>query len=212
MKNLLVLSVFTASVAFSWAQNGETDFRESWQFGLKIGANYSDVYNTSGEDFHPGSKLGMAAGLFGMIPFNKYIGLQPEILYSQKGFKATGTLLGTSYDLTRTTSYIDVPIYLVLKPSEFFSLMAGPQYSFLIHQKDAFANGSSSIEQENEFENDSFHKHTLCFAGGLDVNIDHVVIGLRAGIDALHNRSNSASLTPRYNNVWYQATIGYRFF
>jgi hypothetical protein len=44
------------------------------------------------------------------------------------------------------------------------------------------------------------------------VNLDHTVIGARAGWDLSNNNGNGTSSTPRYKNAWVQATVGYRFF
>ena len=62
-------------------------------FGMKAGANYSNVYDSKGEDFNADPKFGLAAGAFLSIPFGQYIGIQPEILFSQKGFKAQALCL-----------------------------------------------------------------------------------------------------------------------
>lgn len=145
------------------------------------------------------------------IPIGTYFGIQPELLFSQKGFQATGRILGSTYKFTRTTSYIDVPLLFLIKPSEFISLVVGPQYSYLIKQTDVFANASTSIDQETEFENDNVRKNTLCFTGGVDINMKHIVLSGRAGWDIQNNNGDGTSTTPRYKNVWYQATIGYRF-
>ena len=67
------------------------------------------------------------------------------------------------------------------------------------------------MEQETEFENDNLRKNTLCFKGGVDINLKNIVLSARAGWDILKNNGSEASTTPRYKNVWYQATIGYRF-
>ena len=80
----------------------------------------------------------MASGVFLAIPIGTYIGIQPEVLFSQKGFKATGSILGEEYKFTRTTNYIDIPIYLALKPSPFLTIVAGPQFSYLMSRKDYF--------------------------------------------------------------------------
>jgi len=132
-------------------------------------------------------------------------------LISQKGFKATGRILGGTYSFTRTTTYLDIPLLFSIKPSEFITLQVGPQYSYLLKQNDVFTNASTSIEQEQEFVNDNIRKNTLCFTGGADINLKHVVLGARAGWDILNNNGDGSSTTPRYKNVWYQATIGYRF-
>lgn len=180
--------------------------------GLKIGTNYSNVYDSEGEDFEADAKFGFAAGGFISIPLGSHLGIQPEVLFSQRGFKGTGTLLGSSYELTRTTSYIDVPLLIAVRPISSITLLAGPQFSFLIKEKNEFTNSTTSLQQEEEFNNDNLRKNTLCFIGGLDINLEHTVIGLRAGWDLSNNNGNGTSSTPRYKNVWGQLTLGYRFY
>ncbi|MES2397450.1 MAG: porin family protein [Bacteroidota bacterium] len=209
-KIILIIGAVTTMANFSSAQ--ETDLRERLLFGLKAGVNYSNVYDTQGEEFQADPKLGLAAGAFIAIPIGKYLGIQPEVLYSQKGFKATGRILGGNYEFTRTTSFIDVPLLVSFKPSEFLTLLAGPQYSYLIKQSDVFANSSTSILQEQEFENDNVRKNILCLTGGVDLTLKHIVLGARVGWDIQNNNGDGTSSTPRYKNVWYQATVGYRFY
>lgn len=210
-KVILMLSLLCFLVITGKTQDSEENSTNKFYVGLKIGSNYSNVYDSEGEDFDADHKLGLAGGLFLSIPLVQYIGIQPELLFSQKGFKATGRLLGTSYELTRTTSFIDVPIYLAIKPVQFITFLAGPQFSYLIRQKDEFKNGTTSIAQEKEFENDNVRKNIFGFAGGLDININHVIIGARAGVDIMNNHGNGSSSTPRYKNTWLQGTIGFRF-
>ena len=212
MKKVISMIAIIVSIGnISIAQENKTDFREELSFGIKGGVNYSNVYDSQGEEFQADPKLGLAGGAFVAIPIGRYFGIQPEALISQKGFRATGRILGGTYSFTRTTTYLDVPLLFSIKPSEFISLQVGPQYSYLIKQNDAFTNASTSIEQEQEFVNDNIRKNTLCFIGGADINLKHVVLGARAGWDILNNNGDGTSTTPRYKNVWYQATIGYRF-
>lgn len=209
----VILSI--AAVAFIFnignAQVDNIDLREKLTFGVKVGANLSNVYDSESEEFNADSKFGLATGVFVGIPIGKYLGIQPEILFSQKGFKATGSVLGSNYEITRTTNYIDVPLLIAVKPTSFLTLLAGPQYSYLLKQKDVFENSSVTFEEEDEFENDNIRKNTMCFTGGFDVNLNNLVLGARAGWDFKENNGDGTSTTPRYKNVWYQATIGYRF-
>lgn len=210
-KMILLIVAVTSMVTFVNAQSSKTDFREDLKFGLKIGANYSNVYDTHGEEFRADGKLGLATGVFISIPFGTYLGIQPEILLSQKGFKATGEIFGSPYEMVRTTTYLDIPLFFSFKPSEFFTLLAGPEYSYLLKQKDTFTNSLISYEQEQEFSNDNIRKNTLSLIVGSDINIKSIVIGLRAGWDLQENEGDGTSNTPRYKNVWYQMTFGYRF-
>lgn len=209
-KIILVIAVVGLMISNIKAQENGTDYREKAQFGLKAGMNISNVYDSKGEEFRADGKFGLAGGIFGEIPIGKYFGIHPEILFSQKGFQASGKILGSTYTFTRTTNFIDVPLMLTLKPSEFFTIMAGPQYSYLLKQTDVFANATTSIAQEQEFVNENIRKNLFCFTGGFDVNIKHIVVSLRAGWDITNNNGDGTSTTPRYKNVWYQGTIGFR--
>lgn len=214
MKNLFFLSLM-AIACLAGAQeviDNRTDFRKKLIIGPKVGFNYSNIYDSQGENLTQDGKFGLVAGGFLAIPIGKLFGIQPEVLFSQKGFKAKGSILGGGYNLTRTTSYLDIPILFALKPSEFFTIVAGPQYSYLISQKDVFDNGVTTVEQEQQFKNDDLRKNTLCFTGGFDITIKRVVLGGRIGWDLLNNAPNGNSTTPRYKNVWYQATFGLRIF
>lgn len=214
MKNLiLAITVFAAMTGNAVAQETtDTDLRSKLMFGFKAGTNYSNVYDSEGEEFQADAKFGFAGGIFVPIPIGSYFGIQPEALISQKGFKATGVILGSTYSFTRTTTYLDIPLLFSFKPSEFINIVAGPQYSYLFKQKDVFGNASTTIEQEQEFENDNIRRNTLCATAGLDLTMKHLVIGVRAGWDLQRNNGDGTSTTPRYKNAWYQATLGYRFY
>jgi len=213
MKKLFFIFLALAALcghAHAQTESNVTDFREKLMFGLKAGVNYSNVYDTEGNVFQSDPKLGLAAGAFIAIPIGEFFGVQPEILFSQKGFKAKGSVLGEAYSLTRTTNYIDVPLLFCVKPSEFITILAGPQYSYLMKQKNSFETGSTSIAQEIIFETDNFRKNTLCFTGGADLTLKQIVISLRAGWDVRNNNGDGSYSTLHYKNMWYQATAGFR--
>ncbi|MFN3969131.1 porin family protein [Flavobacterium sp.] len=211
---IMVIAMITLSTTDAFAQAGEktrTDNRSQISLGIKGGVNLSNVYDSEGENFVADSKLGFAIGGFLSLPLGRYFGIQPEVLFSQKGFKSTGTFLGSSYEMTRTSNFIDVPIYVSFKPVENISILFGPQFSYLMKQTDKFEGGTISATQENEFSNANIEKNIYGLAGGVDFNIDQIVYGLRAGWDVKNNNGDGTSDTPRYKNMWYQATIGYRF-
>lgn len=178
--------------------------------GVKAGANYSNMYDSQNKEYTADGKIGFAAGAFVSIPIGTYFGIQPELLFSQKGFKATSSVLGNDVSLTRTTSYIDVPIFLAVKPSEMITILVGPQYSFLMKQKDVFSSPITDITTIDDFDNDNLRKNTLCLVTGLDINLNSIVVGARVGWDLFDNNGDGTSTTPRYKNVWAQATVGIR--
>ena len=205
-----MIAFVTISVTNSNAQS-TADNRDVVSFGFKAGTNYSNVYDEQGNDFVADSKFGLAVGGFVTIPFGKFIGIQPEILFSQKGFKSSGTYLGSTYSMTRTTDFIDVPVLFTVKPIGQLTLLFGPQFSYLLKQKDEFTGGSISSTQQQEFDNEDITKNIMALTGGADINVDSFVLGMRAGWDIKTNEGDGNSSTPRYKNMWYQATVGYRF-
>ena len=213
-------SFFLISSSFSFtqlkAQDGSTsaitDIRDRLCFGFKAGLNYSNVFDERGEEFVADPKFGAAFGAFAAIPIGTYFGIQPEFLYSQKGFKSTGAVLGQRYELIRTTNYIDVPLFFSFKPGEFISFLAGFQYSYLVKQVDEIKSNSGSTQQVIQFDNSDVRKHLLGAAGGVDFTMKHFVLGGRVGADFLRNVGSGNAEESRYKNFWFQATIAYRFY
>lgn len=211
-KVLFICAVWVLTTAKLFGQGKGSDVRERLQIGAKFGVNLSNVYDEEGQDFVADSKFGFAGGVFFRLPLNEFVGFQPELLFSQKGFVGSGSMFNTTYNMTRTSNFIDIPLMLTAKPFSFLTVVAGPQFSYLIKQTNVFKSGSTTILQEKEFENDNIRKNILCFTGGVDVNIEHFVVGARAGWDFQNNNGNGVSETPRYKNAWYQLTFGYRIY
>jgi hypothetical protein len=185
--------------------------RDKVHFGLKAGANYSNVYDIKGQDFTADYKFGFAGGIFVAIPLGSYLGIQPEALFSQKGYESNGNILGATFKITHTSNYIDFPILLQIKPAEFMTIVAGPEYSFLISTDNNFSSSLLTVQQQQDFDNINLRKNILGVIGGLDFNIQNVVIGTRVGWDLIHNNGDGTSTSPRYRNMWYQVTLGFRF-
>ena len=199
-----------------YAQDTETpapvaDPRTKIYFGVRAGANNSNVYDEKGEEFRPQPKYGFAGGLFASLPISKYLGMQPEVLLSQKGFYATGMSLGSEYNFKRTGTYLDVPIMLAVKPYRYFSILAGPQYSYLLKQHDVFVDEFMTSDQVSEFKNDDIRRNVLGATVGFDVAVRHVVVGARYSFDLQRNNGDGTSDTPRYKNAWVQGSVGLRF-
>lgn len=186
------------------------DQREYFEFGIKAGVNISNVWDADEEDFHAETKAGIASGLFFSVPLGKYLGMQPEIVISQKGFQGTGTLLGAPYSLNRTTSYLDIPLLLQFKPAKFVTFVAGPSFSFLLQQKDVFTFETTNAAQEAQFHNDNIRKNLLGSIIGVDFFVSNFVISARAGWDFQSNLVDGTYLTPRYKNQWLQFTVGFK--
>ncbi|MDD3320400.1 MAG: porin family protein [Paludibacter sp.] len=201
---MLTAILMLASNNKTYAQNDQI------HVGVKAGVNYSNVYDSEGEEYTADGKFGFAGGAFVSIPVTPLLGIQPELLFSQKGFQATGTVLGNDISFTRTSAFLDLPIFLAIKPNEMLTLLVGPQYSFLMSQKDVFANPIQDIVVQEDFDTDNIRRNTLCLVGGADVNLSNIVLGARIGCDLFNNNGDGTSTTPRYKNVWGQVSVGFR--
>ncbi|MBP6662862.1 MAG: PorT family protein [Paludibacter sp.] len=211
MKNNSLLMLIALFVFAGTGMAQTSDFSEKISIGVKAGANISNVYDTQGDEFDADAKLGFAAGAFVQIPLGRFLGFHPEILFSQKGYQGSGSILGSDYNYTRTTNFIDVPLLIALKASPFVTFLVGPQYSYLVSQKYYLHTALGDVTEEEHFENENLLKNTLSVTGGFDINLSSIVIGARAGWDITNNKGDGTSTTPRYKNMWYQATVGYRF-
>ncbi len=211
MKNNSLLMLIALFVFAGTGMAQTSDFSEKISIGVKAGANISNVYDTQGDEFDADAKLGFAAGAFVQIPLGRFLGFHPEILFSQKGYQGSGSILGSDYNYTRTTNFIDVPLLIALKASPFVTFLVGPQYSYLVSQKYYLHTALGDVTEEEHFENENLLKNTLSVTGGFDINLNSIIIGARAGWDITNNKGDGTSTTPRYKNMWYQATVGYRF-
>ena len=208
---LTVAAIILMVSNLSAQDDNHGDTRDHLHFGVKAGVNLSNLYDSQRQEYNADSKLGFVGGIFISIPIlDKIIGIQPEVLFSQKGFSASGSVLGADVSFTRTTNYIDVPIFVAFKPIENITLLFGPQYSYLLKQKDVFDNPISDIVLESEFENENIRKNTFSLTGGADFNLNNFVLSVRAGWDLFNNNGNGTSSTPRYKNVWGGLTLGVR--
>jgi hypothetical protein len=208
----VLLSVAIISVSYAQEKGiKQKDSRNRMHLMIKAGINNSNVYDEDGDRFSAEPKYGFAGGVSVSVPLGKYFGLQPGALISQKGFRATGRLMDESYDLKRTTTFLDVPLLLELKPVRFITIVGGPQYSYLLNQTDVIKSNNNVAVQEEEFKNDNVRKNILSAAIGFDLNFSRWVISGRYNADLQKNNGDRTSETPRYKNIWVQGTIGMRF-
>lgn len=167
MKNS-ILALALLAISAPLATMAQVDYSESERiiFGVKAGANYANVWDERGDDFRADPKLGAVGGIFLGIPVGEFLGVQGEMLLAQKGFKASGSILAQPYTMTKTKTSLDIPLQVAVRPIQYITLLAGPQYSYLIKEKVEYNFGDNSTAQEEEFDNDNIRKNTLGFVVG----------------------------------------------
>ena len=91
-------------------------------------------------------------GVFVESYIGKHLAIQPEILYSQQGYK----ILDNNATFTQKLDYINMPIMLKIYPVKSFFLEAGPQIGFSIAHKETYDAGFVLFDTSEEFEPNNF--------------------------------------------------------
>ena len=102
------------------------------RFGIKGGLNLANESISSsalgGLSLSPSMRIGFHAGLVMDSPITESISIQPNLLFSQKGFK----LSANGNDISTTFNYIELPINFLYHASESFSVGAGPYLGYAL--------------------------------------------------------------------------------
>jgi hypothetical protein len=212
MKKLSYLIASGLLLISAVSLKAQDDSRERIHLGAKAGLNISSIYDTQGDTYNTDPKTGFAGGGFLAIPIGKYLGIQPELIYAQKGYTASSTREGADFTYTRTTNHLEVPVLLQFKPVTFISIVGGPQFSYMTSKEEIFKTDNLTTIQKQEIENDNIRRNTLGFVTGADFYVlRHLLFSARVGWDLQDNNGDGTASFPRYRNVWVQGGIGIRF-
>jgi len=203
MKKVLILDI---GVLFAGDEEAKT-------FGIKGGANFSNIIKTNDRNFDTEFKPGLNAGLFVDIPVVKGLAFSPELMFSQKGYKTTGTsLLGVANEYSVTSNFIEIPILAKISAADKFSIYVGPQVSFLASTKEKFTRGDATYQNTIRNENENLKKSLVGGVIGLGVGLtDQLSLQGRYALDFQKNNENGSSETPIYKNQVIQTSLAYRF-
>ena len=207
--SVLILGALMAANLVN-AQTPIVDSRKTLHVGAKLGINYSDIYDKQGDFNLSNPRLGFTTAIFMAIPIGTYIGIQPEIQFSQKGFNAHGRDGEERNNFSRTSNYLDLPVLFALKPTQSLTFLIGPQISILLSQRDVYESTMADIQLRQEIESRRSGKNTIGLNAGLDFNLSNLVFGTRVGWDLLNNNGDDSSSILQYKNIWYQITVGLR--
>lgn len=180
-------------------------------FGIRAGLSKSNVYGAS-SGLSTSPRNGLSGGVFMALPLGSLLGIQPELIFIQKGFRGSGKMRGEYYEIRRTTTHLDIPIQVQLKPFRWLTLLAGPQYSYLLKQTDQVTYGSAQQTPDTRFSDVDLNQNLFGTLIGFDLNVRHLMFSWRSGWDLTTSHRNNATLVPSYRNRWTQLTLGYRFY
>ena len=206
MKKIFILAVALFVTGVANAQSTDQAIR----FGLKAGANFSNIIKDDGNNnFETDYLTGFHAGVTVDIKLLENLAFTPEVLYSTKGYKLTSSF----GEFTQTTHFIDVPILASIRLGGGLNLVAGPQVSFLLSTNNKFENGFvTAQEQIVEDESDRFKKSLVGGVIGFRYDFNNKVgINGRYALDFQKNNENGSSSTPEFKNQVFQVGLGVKF-
>jgi hypothetical protein len=188
----------------------QTDVRP----GIRIGLNIASV---GGSDVPSdrGSTAQYLIGGFLDIKFPGGIALQPELLYSVKGFSYSNeTIDGVVYtDDSQQLQYLDIPILLKYtfpsaNPGAKWSIFAGPSFGFLVGAKETYTEDGVDYSEDNKSD---YHSTDVGFIIGAGVTIPLRVVSVV--VDVRYNAGLSEVPTGGYDvyNRVFSITGGIEF-
>ena len=168
-KSVLVIAMMIMSTTFISAQ-------EYVYFGVKGGVNFSSFNGDGYDDFvNPEERTSFHLGLLAEIPVSDRFSIQPEVLYSAQGYDIASIDGGD--DIEYQLDYINVPVLAKVYLFNRFSLEAGPQIGFLVHEEvDSNPTGDGG---DFNLNNDQFKKVDFGVGLGASYKISNFFISGR---------------------------------
>jgi len=155
-------------------------YSQSINTGVKAGLN---IASTGGADASGQSITSFNAGMFATINVAGLLALQPELLYTVKGYKVnypvadeTGPISTGSGSVTAKISYLEIPVLLKLNTSSLRiirpNIFAGPEVAFKVRSKGLI--GASSNEED--LQNVNSTDFGIIFGAGININLPTTTI------------------------------------
>jgi hypothetical protein len=212
-KTSTILAAFLA-LAFGAKAQEQTGSSNQLQpkFGIKLGANLSNLYAEEVSDNN--LKLGPALGFYGKIPVTKGLSLQPELLYSNKGAKATynNFVLGRG-EYRFNLHYVEVPLLAVINLAPNFNIQAGPYAGYLAGANVKDMNEDGTINGTAELNAENFNRFDYGVAAGFGIDLKNTTIGARYhyGLREIGSSGLAGQLTSNSKNSALTFFIGFAF-
>jgi hypothetical protein len=180
---------------------GTSDSRNNG-FGIKAGLNVADLNGQDKDAYKSLSTLkSYHAGVYAQFGLSDDFSIQPEFLFTRKGFDAeqfaiSGSNVGQANGQVRETrlDYLQIPILFVYNIFDNVSLHAGPQASLLVKAKYA--------GEERQISSVGLNSLEYGVVGGVEGRVGPARIGARydLGLADIYNDPKDAG-AEAYDNV-----------
>ena len=168
------------------------------RFGVKGGVNLANV-STSEKSVTYNSALGFHAGIVLDAPLSESISIQPNLLYSQKGF----SLDASGVTAKATFNYIEIPVNFLFHVTDALTIGAGPYLGYALSASAKATFNGQSQTTDVDFDNKSQRiDYGLNITAGYEV-IEGLVVSANysLGLANLNKDATSSSTITVKNNV-----------
>lgn len=195
-----ILGVITLVLSATYAQ-------AQTRFGIKGGLNFSTAsFSQNGVTSTPDSKTGFNLGVISEIPLATDFYLQPGLLFSTKGFKLSGNLLGLDSDFSMSTNNIEIPINALYKlnaGSVKVLGFAGPYIGYAVSGKA----GSVDLKTSGDNKNINAFDFGLNFGAGVEISNFQITAQYGLGLTNLAVQSSDGTM----KNKVFGVSVAYLF-
>jgi hypothetical protein len=207
MKKVILTTLMFCSILVS---------SQDFKFGVKGGLNIARL-NTTLQTIPGGSTsttnvIGMNVGVFGDYKISDKFSLQPELLYSMQGGKATLNVAGQSLTQTLSLNYLNIPVMVKYFFTEKINIQTGPQIGLLLSATDKIDSSitgtpSSSANVKSDIKSIDFGVN---FGLGYDFT-ENISVSTRYNLGLSEIEKNGSSSSKGSKNKVFSFGIEYKF-
>ncbi|OKL41046.1 porin family protein [Pontibacter flavimaris] len=166
--------------------------------GIKGGVNFASVHGSDKDKFGAtSSHTSFHAGVFAQFGISNFFSLQPELLYTRKGYERQDSVF--------RLDYLEVPVLAVFNISRNLSVHLGPQVGVMMSVK----------EEDKEVDLEPYNSFDYGLAAGLEGSLmERFRVGTRYvhGLGDLRKQDDSGSnIDERIKNGVIQVYVGISF-
>ncbi|MGM0441874.1 MAG: porin family protein [Elusimicrobiota bacterium] len=192
--------ILSAGRAFAQSYGMHSSYGQSLTYGVKGGINITNVTGDDVENDNTDSKIGVCLGGYADIGINNQFSIQPELLYSQKGYSDPDSDSYIAFD------YIEVPMLAKVSVDSLF-FNAGPSLGF---------NASAKMVDDDGNDNDLNDVRSLdlglAVGAGYDTGIMTIEARYTMGLSNIYDWSDYEYFDdPDMKNSAITILAGYSF-
>lgn len=157
------------------------------QYGVKAGLNLSNMTIDGSNDRN--LRTGFHAGVFSRMGISEFFSVQPELLYTTKGFTNSYDIAVAEGEVDFNLNYIEIPVNLVYHLAEDFSFQFGPYIGYLLTANVETTNevlNFFDFDTDSDIDRDNFKSFDFGVTAGLEFQLDPILLGFKYNLGLMN--------------------------